>query len=831
MNKISLTLFAIVLFFNTIHAQSAFLDPSFGTGGIVRPSGLGGYANMLVQPDGKILIREAHILNPPNPTLGLWIHRMLPDGSFDPDFGTGGSVLIGTFRYATARSNDMELLADGKILTGLFNFSSGNDSLLTYIFKFNADGSPDTTFGNNGQVTILEDNPVIGDNPFLHDIEIQSNGRIVLVYHSSYSLYTNYGFRLLQPNGAILFGYTEVNWGYVGDMDEHFTQALIQPDDKILVGGYRDPLSGPSIGQDFLLERFESSTFSDDNFGVGGYAIADNNNQEDRMYDLLLEPDGKILTCGSSQAFSLMIAKFLDNGAPDLSFGTNGKIVYPNLLQTEFGSSISRGSDGSFVISGWKHPLTVNNEAAVVRFLANGDIDTTFSPDGLVYLPFAETGFYGDLYDIVVLPDRRILACGDDNTTSNNLLLVRFLPEANARVWYRDLDGDGYGTDGYDLYAASAPSGYAALNGDCNDNDFFVNPGVAEICGNNTDENCDGFIGADSLPPVAICLPTVKFNLNAAGLVTIQSIELDNGSYDDCGGIAGYWASDTVFDCSNLGVQMVTLTVTDLVGNNSTCQVVVKIADQLEPTMVCLPNVNLLLDFTGSATLSPGDLDAGSFDNCVAIEQYWISQTDFNCDNLGMQLVTLTVVDLSSNINSCQANVNVLDVTPPTPICPEIMVLELDDTGLLNLSPAMFDQGSFDACGIESLDVFPAQLTTINLGENTITLIITDHSGNIGNCSTTVTLIEKTSATGVLQDESMLNLTPNPSTGICSLRMGEGLFYESVEVLNATGQLILEEKIGANYLQIDFSDQVSGCYYFRVQSEGKVQVLKLMLIR
>jgi hypothetical protein len=42
------------------------------------------------------------------------------------------------------------------------------------------------------------------------------------------------------------------------------------------------------------------------------------------------------------------------------------------------------------------------------------------------------------------------------------------------------------------VVACTPIEGYALQGGDCDDSDFFVNPGAAEIPNNNVDENCDG---------------------------------------------------------------------------------------------------------------------------------------------------------------------------------------------------------------------------------------------------------------------------------------------------------------------------------------------------
>ena len=57
-------------------------------------------------------------------------------------------------------------------------------------------------------------------------------------------------------------------------------------------------------------------------------------------------------------------------------------------------------------------------------------------------------------------------------------------------AWYRDADGDGYGTDSDSTESCTEPSGYAQDGGDCDDGDAAVNPGAAEAI-DGIDNNCD----------------------------------------------------------------------------------------------------------------------------------------------------------------------------------------------------------------------------------------------------------------------------------------------------------------------------------------------------
>ena len=67
-----------------------------------------------------------------------------------------------------------------------------------------------------------------------------------------------------------------------------------------------------------------------------------------------------------------------------------------------------------------------------------------------------------------------------------------YVQGCETSIWYRDADGDGFGTVHSTLFSCSQPTGYVADNTDCNDNNANVNPNALEVLYNGIDDNCDG---------------------------------------------------------------------------------------------------------------------------------------------------------------------------------------------------------------------------------------------------------------------------------------------------------------------------------------------------
>src|SRR5204862_7706168 len=107
---------------------------------------------------------------------------------------------------------------------------------------------------------------------------------------------------------------------------------------------------------------------------------------------------------------------------------------------------------------------------------------------------------------------------------------------------------------------------------------------VTDVNGNSA--TCTATVTViDSVPPVAVARD-LTVQLDATGHATITAAQINNGSSDACG-IASLSLDKTNFDCSNIGANTVTLTVTDNNGNSQTCTAAVTVVDDQKPTIVC----------------------------------------------------------------------------------------------------------------------------------------------------------------------------------------------------------------------------------------------------
>ena len=242
----------------------------------------------------------------------------------------------------------------------------------------------------------------------------------------------------------------------------------------------------------------------------------------------------------------------------------------------------------------------------------------------------------------------------------------------------------------------------------------------------------------DNELPVAVC-QDITIQLDANGDATITAADIDGGSTDNCG-IASIDASQTVFDCSDAGPNDITLTVTDVNGNVSTCIAVVTVEDNVDPVAVCM-NITVELDVNGTITITPSDVDGGSSDAC-GIASLELDVDTFTCADVGENTVTLTVTDNNGNVTSCTAIVTVEDNIDPDLVCMDITV-ELDENGEVMIVPEDVMANNTDACGIltTGLDIFEFECSDIGTPV-TVTVFSEDNNGNLSSCTAVVTVID-----------------------------------------------------------------------------------------
>lgn len=197
------------------------LDTSFNLG-IIPGNWI---QNSIVQPDGKILIFTDSI----NYNSQYQVARLNADGSLDTTFTmtkTNSSVIASVY-----------LQSDGKIIIA-GGFTSVNGVTKNSIARLNSDGSVDTSFNNNLNITYTGNNGVLL-GPLMNTIALQTDGKIIiggLFNNISGTFFQN--IARLDQNGNIDLTFTPVkDTSNLNTYSGYFTSSAIQSDGKIIIAG------------------------------------------------------------------------------------------------------------------------------------------------------------------------------------------------------------------------------------------------------------------------------------------------------------------------------------------------------------------------------------------------------------------------------------------------------------------------------------------------------------------------------------------------------------------------------------------------------------------
>lgn len=282
---------------------------------------------------------------------------------------------------------------------------------------------------------------------------------------------------------------------------------------------------------------------------------------------------------------------------------------------------------------------------------------------------------------------------------------------------------------------------------------------VTDASGNSDSETATVTV-TDNIDPVAIVNTLTTITVDANGVATLAGTDVDNGSSDNCG-IASMDVDVTNFDCSHIGtVQTINFTVADGSGNTATTTADVEIIDNTAP-IVETQDITVTLDANGQAAITTTDIDNGSFDNC-GIASMTLDVTDFTCNEAGQNTVTLSVTDNSGNTGTGTAIVTVVETEAPIALTQDITI-DLDANGEATIVTSDIDNGSYDNCGIASMSLDITNFSCANVGPNTVTLTVTDASGNTDTESAIVNVEDNITPTAIAQDITV-QLTGNQVT-------------------------------------------------------------------
>jgi uncharacterized delta-60 repeat protein len=295
------------------------LDANFGRGGLVTGQWRSLSADIVrgiaLQPDGRIVVAGVTYddVVTPSPHGDFMVARFLSDGQPDFGFGIGGVMTTDFDNKTYDDAYAVVLQRDGSIVLGGYTNSGSGPGVLfgadqLALARYTAQGLLDATFGQGGKLVFdggSLDERILALAP-AEDGSLFAGGYVNGEKRSDLLL------ARITPEGELEPGFGTTAMGFsvnnLGTHSERVASVVIQPDGKIVAGGQ----TAVANHADFAIFRYDAGGLLDETFGKGGVASFDFGGREDRVHAVALQPDGKIVAVGQSEA-DFALARFIAN--------------------------------------------------------------------------------------------------------------------------------------------------------------------------------------------------------------------------------------------------------------------------------------------------------------------------------------------------------------------------------------------------------------------------------------------------------------------------------------------------------------------------------------
>lgn len=419
--------FAACFSFGSIvaHAAPGDVDTTFGTAGLVMVPLLGtDVETHAVTHDrfGRLIVAgnsTDDVLGRSMPTIA----RFLPDGTLDTTFGGGGIVisvppggLTGYAQlYTVAIDSKDRIVAGGAVsIEGPF----GSTEISTVV-RYLPDGTLDSTFGSDGFAqTIIS----AGEQAsVVQSLTVDDKDKIIAV---------GYSYNMGDTEGVV------IRYNEDGGLDHTFAHSGIVIENGygsfrtygvsldsagriVVVGQDVDPFT---FVYDTFVGRYLENGDPDASFGTDGSGYATSTGIEADA--LVIDASDNVLVAGFSNSSSnVAIARFGSDGVLDTAFGTDGSgISETDYEDLSYGHQLAIDSKGNILASA---TLLVN--FATFRFTSDGVLDSGFGTDGAAFAPNlvdADRFYIGGF--TIDGADHFTVAGWTNDGTSGNFVLTRF---------------------------------------------------------------------------------------------------------------------------------------------------------------------------------------------------------------------------------------------------------------------------------------------------------------------------------------------------------------------------------------------------------------------
>ncbi|NOY39474.1 MAG: hypothetical protein GXO95_04405 [Nitrospirae bacterium] len=419
--------------------DSGSLDTTFGSDGIVvshNAAGGGGIDqgySITTDPGGKIVVAGRSFMGqtaalPPGDDYGIVTWKYNPDGTPDATFGNDGVVVYSPDQGEVDTGFSITTDSEGKILVA--GQADVGDYTYAVTLKYNADGTPDASFADNGVALYNIEYPYVYAG---YSITTDSKDKVLVTgfRHESGIITLRYNTDGTPDNSFDSDGVALYHNPLSASDSDYGYSITIDSSDRILVTGY-------TIGHNsMLILRYKSNGKLDTTFGNDGVVFA---GSSELFYStgrsITTDLEGRILVAGSGSNGSdadMRIWRYNDDGTPDTTFGTDGVVVSHNAAGgdgDDRGQSIAVDSRGRILVTGYSINSSGDADMVVWRYNEDGTPDATFDGDGIAVFHNAAGGDGTDRGSSITIDSSgKLLVTGwSSNGSDNDMVIWRVIP-------------------------------------------------------------------------------------------------------------------------------------------------------------------------------------------------------------------------------------------------------------------------------------------------------------------------------------------------------------------------------------------------------------------
>lgn len=370
-----------------------------------------------IQADGKLLIAGYYYTSGTG-TPNIFIARYNSNGTLDNSFNSNGKRSFTITNSTAIRVTDLQLQSDGKALLGGKYFLNGN---ALFMVRFNTNGTYDSSFSGDGFQSATVD--VNSNNS--GKIALQSDGKIIQM--DTYFNITNGNRNMLLvrylSNGELDTTFNGSSWGAVLPFNgfNDYAACISIVNDKLIISGNAE---ASIIDNNMAFAKFNLNPLSfDTTFGTNGrkqLSIPFPTYEE--VKKSVVQSDNKVVVLTRMFINNLYfsgIERFNENGSPDITFGSNGKIGL-GFYFTDF-DALAVDNANNIIVSGY----TSLSSGVILRITPAGALDPTFGDQGITYLE-DNIDFIPRINSIKIQSNNKIVLGGGNNVNGIvDYLLIR----------------------------------------------------------------------------------------------------------------------------------------------------------------------------------------------------------------------------------------------------------------------------------------------------------------------------------------------------------------------------------------------------------------------